>query len=82
MLEKLKTAIDDPTLSDDDKKLFLQQLQSLAEAAKNPKDGEMQKKAKKALRFLEAISEGLEPAKKLVTIGKDIIPAITAFFGL
>ena len=42
----------------------------------------MQKKAKKAVGFLKVISEGLEPATKVVGTIKNIIPAILAFFGL
>jgi translation initiation factor 1 (eIF-1/SUI1) len=60
---------------------YLEQIQSLAEAAQNPKNETMQKKAKKAVGFLKVISEGLEPAGKVVTTIKSIIPAILAFFG-
>ncbi|MFM7437862.1 MAG: hypothetical protein ACKO2V_04560 [Snowella sp.] len=82
LLTKLQTAVDDPQLSEDDKKEVLKQIQSLAEAAQNPKNETMQKKAKQAVGFLKVISEGLEPATKVVETIKNIIPAILAFFGL
>jgi preprotein translocase subunit SecA len=82
LLKELQTAVDDPQLSEDDKKEVLEQIQSLAEAAQDPKNETMQKKAKKAVGFLKVISEGLEPATKVVTTIKSIIPAILAFFGL
>jgi chromosome segregation ATPase len=82
LLTKLQTAVDDPQLSETDKKEVLEQIQSLAEAAQDPKNETMQKKAKKAVGFLKVISEGLEPAAKVVTTIKSIIPAILAFFGL
>ena len=82
LLTKLQTAIDDPQLSETDKKAVLEQIQSLAEAAQDPKNETMQKKAKKAVGFLKVISEGLEPATKVVTTIKSVIPAILAFFGL
>jgi len=81
LLKKLQTAVDDPQLSETDKKEVLEQIQSLAEAAQDPKNETMQKKAKKAVGFLKVISEGLEPAGKVVTTIKSIIPAILAFFG-
>jgi chromosome segregation ATPase len=81
LLKELQTAVDDPQLSETDKKEVLEQIQSLAEAAQNPKNETMQKKAKKAVGFLKVISEGLEPAGKVVTTIKSIIPAILAFFG-
>jgi hypothetical protein len=82
LLKKLQTAVDDPQLSETDKKEVLEQIQSLAEAAQDPKNETMQKKAKKAVGFLKVISEGLEPATKVVGTIKNIIPAILAFFGL
>jgi predicted house-cleaning noncanonical NTP pyrophosphatase (MazG superfamily) len=81
LLKELQTAVDDPQLSEEEKKEVLEQIQSLAEAAQDPKNETMQKKAKKAVGFLKVISEGLEPAGKVVTTIKSIIPAILAFFG-
>jgi uncharacterized coiled-coil DUF342 family protein len=82
LLTKLQTAVDDPQLSETDKKEVLEQIQFLAEAAQDPKNETMQKKAKKAVGFLKVISEGLEPATKVVGTIKNIIPATLAFFGL
>jgi hypothetical protein len=82
LLKELQMAVDDPQLSETDKKEVLEQIQSLAEAAQDPKNETMQKKAKKAVGFLKVISEGLEPATKVVGTIKNIIPAILAFFGL
>ncbi|MFM7574390.1 MAG: hypothetical protein ACKO4S_14840 [Snowella sp.] len=58
------------------------QIQSLAEATQDLKNETTQNKAKKLVSFLKLISEGLEPAAKVVTTIKSIIPAILAFFGL
>lgn len=82
LLEQIKTAIEEPSLSEEDRQQALEQVKGLAEAAQNPENEDMQKKAKKAIGFLKVITEGLEPASKLVSAGKSIIPAIAAFFGL
>jgi hypothetical protein len=79
LLEQLQGAVED--LPEADREEALQQVQGLAEAAQNPKSADMQKKAKKAIGFLKVISEGLEPASKLVAAGKGVLPAIAAFFG-
>ncbi|MGL5835811.1 MAG: hypothetical protein ACRC1Z_21660 [Waterburya sp.] len=40
----------------------------------------MQKKAKKAVCFLKAIAEGVEPATKLAIACAKVLPKILAFF--
>ena len=82
LLNQLQEAIDDPKLSEDDKKQSLEQLQILAETAQNPKDETMQKKAKRAVGFLKVIAEGVEPATKLAQACVKVLPKILAFFGL
>ncbi|WP_275265819.1 hypothetical protein [Gloeothece citriformis] len=42
----------------------------------------MQKKAKKAIGFLQVIADGLEPAAKLASACQSVIPAIAVWFGL
>jgi hypothetical protein len=67
-------------LSQEDKKQTLEQLQILAEVGQNPQDETMQKKAKKAVGFLKAIAEGVEPATKLAQACAKVLPKILAFF--
>ncbi|ACK72474.1 hypothetical protein PCC7424_4101 [Gloeothece citriformis PCC 7424] len=81
LLNQLKEAIEDPNLPEDDKKQALEQLQVLAEAGQNLKDETLQKKAKKAIGFLQVIASGLEPAAKLTQACQSVIPAIAAWFG-
>jgi uncharacterized protein YjbI with pentapeptide repeats len=80
LLIQIQEAIDDPQLSQEDKKQTLEQLQILAEAGQNPQDETMQKKAKKAVGFLKAIAEGVEPATKLAQACTKVLPKILAFF--
>jgi uncharacterized protein YjbI with pentapeptide repeats len=80
LLIQIQEAINDPQLSQEDKKQTLEQLQILAEAGQNPQDETMQKKAKKAVGFLKAIAEGVEPATKLAQACAKILPKILAFF--
>ncbi len=80
LLIQLQEAINDPQLSQEDKKQTLEQLQILAEAGQNPQDETMQKKAKKVVGFLKAIAEGVEPATKLAQACAKILPKILAFF--
>ncbi len=81
LLTQLQQAVDDPDLSDDDKKQTLEQLQVLAAAGQNPQNETMQKKAKKAVGFLKVIAEGVEPATKLAKACAKVLPKILLFFG-
>ena len=80
LLTQLQEAIDDSQLSEDDKNQVLAQLQILAEAGKNPQDETMQKKAERAVGFLEVIAKGIEPASKLVKVCAKVLPKILVFF--
>ena len=80
LLTEIQAAIDDPQLSEDDKKQVLEQLQILAEAGKNPQVETMQKKAERAVGFLEVIAKGVEPASKLAKACAKVLPRILAFF--
>jgi uncharacterized protein YjbI with pentapeptide repeats len=80
LLIQIQEAINDPQLSQEDKKQTLEQLQVLAEAGQNPQDETMQKKAKTAVGFLKAIAEGVEPATKLAQACAKVLPKILAFF--
>jgi uncharacterized protein YjbI with pentapeptide repeats len=80
LLIQIQETINDPQLSQEDKKQTLEQLQVLAEAGQNPQDETMQKKAKKAVDFLTVISDGVEPATKLAIACTKVLPKILAFF--
>ena len=80
LLTQLQKAVDDPQLSEDDKKQVLDQIQALAEAGQNPQDETMQKKAERAVGFLEVIAKGVEPASKLAKASTNVLPKIIAFF--
>ncbi|NEO34456.1 MAG: pentapeptide repeat-containing protein [Symploca sp. SIO3C6] len=82
LLAQLQTALEAETsLDDEDKAEALKQVQSLAEAGKNPSDGGMKKLAKNSTRMLKAIISELPTAAKLVETCKDLLPAITNLFG-
>ena len=81
LLTQIQQAIDDPNLPEDDKKQTLEQLQVLAEAGQNPQNASMQKKAKKAVGFLQVIADGVEPATKLAKACAQVLPKIMVFFG-
>jgi uncharacterized protein YjbI with pentapeptide repeats len=80
LLTQLQAAIDDPQLSEDEKKQVLEQLNILAEAGKNPQNETMQKKAERAVGFLEVIAKGLEPTSKLAKASAKVLLKILAFF--
>ncbi|MDJ0676240.1 MAG: COR domain-containing protein [Calothrix sp. MO_167.B42] len=83
LLEQLKAAIEsEPNLSDDDKATALEQVQALAEAGQNPKEGAMQKVAKTAILVFKGIVAGLPTAAKLAETGKTLVPMIAKIFGL
>lgn len=82
LLAQLQQAIDDPNLSDDDKKQTLEQLDALAVAGQNPQEQTMQKKAKRTVGFLKVIAEGVEPTTKLAQAFTSVLPKILLFFGL
>ena len=78
----LSNSLNAPDLSEDDKEQTLGQIKVLAEAGKNPQDASMQKKAERAVGFLEVIAKGVEPATKLAQTCTKVLPKILLFFGL
>ncbi len=82
LLTQLYETINAPDLSEDDKEQTLGQIKVLAEAGKKPQDASMQKKAERAVGFLEVIAKGVEPATKLAQTCTKVLPKILLFFGL
>ncbi|BAY11150.1 pentapeptide repeat-containing protein [Calothrix sp. NIES-2098] len=83
LLTQLQAAISQSTeLSDDDKADALEQVQSLAEAAKNPQENATKKTAKTAITMLKGIFTGLPAVASLVEAGNKLLPVISKFFGL
>ncbi len=82
LLTKLHEAIDETNLSEHKKKQALDQVNTLAEAGKNPKDATMKEKAEMAVGFLEVIAKGVEPATLLAQTCTKVLPKILLFFGL
>ena len=82
LLIELEAAISaDPNLSEDDRNDALEQVKDLAEAAKNPNDGRMKEKAKKAGRMLGRIISGIPTAAQLLEACSKLLPLITKVFG-
>ena len=82
LLIELEAAIEaEPNLTEDDKEDALDQVKSLAEAAQNPNDWGMKKKAKKAGRMLGRIISGIPTAAQLVEACSKLLPLITKAFG-
>ncbi|BAY24481.1 pentapeptide repeat-containing protein [Calothrix sp. NIES-2100] len=69
-------------LSDEDKAEALEQVQTLAEAAKNPQENGSKKTAKTAITMLKGIFTGLPAVASLVEAGNKLLPLISKLFGL
>jgi septum formation inhibitor MinC len=83
LLTQLQAAISQSTeLSDDNKAEALEQVQSLAEAAKNPQENATKKTAKTAITMLKGIFTGLPAVASLVEAANQLLPAIAKLFGL
>lgn len=74
--------VTDLALSDEDRADALQQVQALAEAGKNPNDGNMKKLARGAMRMLRGIADELPAATQLIEAVGTLFPAIAILFGL
>lgn len=82
LLTQLQEAIKaDPNLSHDDREEASEQIKIIAEAGKNPHEGEMKKLAKKATTMLKGIIVGLPAAAKLAEEWNNILPLIAKAFG-
>ncbi|MBD0262885.1 MAG: hypothetical protein ICV78_09215, partial [Tolypothrix sp. Co-bin9] len=83
LLTQLQTAIEaDTNLDESDKAEALEQVKALAEAGKNPKEGEKQKEAKTAMKILKGTIAGLPTAATLVEACGKLLPLISGFLGL
>ncbi|BAY28667.1 pentapeptide repeat-containing protein [Nostoc carneum NIES-2107] len=83
LLTQLQESISQSTeLSDDDKAEALEQVQSLAEAAKTPQENTSKKTAKTAITMLKGIFTGLPAVASLVEAGNKLLPLIAKLFGL
>ncbi len=83
LLSQLQDAIIQSTyLSEEDKAEALEQVNSLAEAGKNPQESTKQKTAKTAITMLKGIFTGLPAIASLVEAGNKLLPAISKLFGL
>ncbi|MEG4577383.1 hypothetical protein QUA56_32645 [Microcoleus sp. N3A4] len=82
LLIQLQDAIEaEPNLNDDDREEASEQIKIIAEAGKNPTEGEMKKLAKKATTMLKGIIVGLPAAAKLAEEWNNILPLIAKAFG-
>ncbi|WP_228045776.1 MULTISPECIES: hypothetical protein [unclassified Tolypothrix] len=83
LLTQLQESISQSSeLSDDDKAEALEQVQSLAEAAKTPQENGSKKTAKTAITMLKGIFTGLPAVASLVEAGNKLLPLIAKLFGL
>ncbi|MEO0803872.1 MAG: pentapeptide repeat-containing protein [Cyanobacteria bacterium J06642_2] len=81
LLSQLKAAIlDDSELGDDEKAEALGEITKLVKAGSNPKEGAMQRMAKRATDTLKAIAEPLSSASKLATACKTVLPMLISLF--
>ena len=77
-----QTAIEtDPTLSNDDKTEALEQLKTIIEAGKHPKEGAIQKTVKTAFKILKGTIADLPATEQLAQVGIKVLPLIAKFFG-
>lgn len=83
LLTQLQAAIEaDTNLPQEDKAEALEQVKALAETAKSPQDGAMQKVAKTAIKILKGTIASLPSATKLVEQCSNLLPLISTFLGL
>ncbi len=83
LLSQLQDAIIQSTyLPEEEKAEALEQVNTLAEAGKNPQESTKQKTAKTAITMLKGIFTGLPAVASLVEAGNKLLPAISKLFGL
>jgi uncharacterized protein YjbI with pentapeptide repeats len=81
LLTQLQAAVEaDTELSEVEKKEALGEVAKLAEAGSQPKEGAMQRMAKRATAALKSITESLSDASKLATACKTLLPMILSVF--
>lgn len=83
LLSQLKESIEaEPNLENIDKYDALEELNNLAQVSQDKEESKQKNKAGKSLRILHRIAKALPAGAALVTICKEILPAIANFFGL
>ncbi len=83
LLSQLKDAIEVETgLDETDKNDALEEVQNLAEVSQEEDENTKKIKAGKSLRMLGRITKALPPTAALMTICKDLLPAIAHLFSL
>ncbi|MEA5509562.1 hypothetical protein VB715_07285 [Crocosphaera sp. UHCC 0190] len=83
LLQELMKAIESENeLDDEEKAEAANKVKTIAEASQKPDDQGLQKKATRAVNLLETLAKGLEPATKLATACKIILPQIITFLGI
>jgi internalin A len=81
LLEQLQTAIkEEPSLSEEEKVDALEQVEALAQAAKNPGDGDMKKLAKNATRTLKGIISEAPNVVRFAQACQEVLPVVAKFF--
>ncbi|WP_157464594.1 hypothetical protein [Crocosphaera chwakensis] len=74
LLQELMTAIESENELDKDKKAdAANKVKTISKASQNPEDEGLQKKASRAIKLLETLTKGLEPATKLATACKIVL---------
>ena len=81
-LTDLQTAIESSSLSDDDKAEALEQVKTIADAGKTPKDNALHKTIKTAMKLLKGTIADLPATEDLVKVLVKIVPIVAAFFGM
>lgn len=83
LLKALMEAIEkENELDEDEKADAANKVKILAQASQNPEDQGLQKKATRAVKLLETLAKGLDPATQLATACKTILPRIITFLGI
>jgi hypothetical protein len=82
-LTHLQSTIEaDSELKDDDKAEALEQVNTLAQAGRNPQDSTLKKAANTALKILKGTIAALTPTAAIVKACADLLPAITKLLGI
>ncbi|MFM7355139.1 MAG: pentapeptide repeat-containing protein, partial [Microcystis aeruginosa] len=82
LLQELTQAIEiDSHLDAEEKAEAANQVKKIAQASQNPDDAGLQKKAQRAVNFLETIAKALEPASKLAQACQKALPIILGILG-
>jgi uncharacterized protein YjbI with pentapeptide repeats len=82
LLQELTQAIEvDSHLDAEEKAEAANQVKKIAQAGQNPDDTGLQKKAQRAVNFLETLAKALEPASKLAQACQKALPIILGILG-